>query len=81
MALYQELKGRAGEDVKARMKLAALHATLNHFNVSDPVEQESIAENILRFSEISERRQFKAADKTVEKLMKMHQFYKEQFDE
>jgi len=81
MVLYERLQHKAGDDIKARMKLTALDRTLSDFGVVDPEERKSIAENILKFDEMARDTSFEAADKRVQKLIEMHTYFKKQLDD
>ena len=74
LPLYSELKNRSKCDVKAKIKLDALLATMLHYNV-DKIFYGVFAETLLRMEFILTQYDI-PADEQMKMLMDMYKFFK-----
>jgi hypothetical protein len=73
--LYSKLKEGAKDNVVERLKLGALYATLEHFDVSTQ-NRDVCAEALLRMEILTREKSFTPADGKTEKLLEMLDHYK-----
>lgn len=72
-SLYKELQSQSQDDVKARLKLDALHTVLHHHKIVEPKQVVTFGEALLRMEGLTE---VIPGDEKIAKLMGVYRHFK-----